>query len=183
MFLEISEEERPSVQLCLRWIDFHNELYGENIPLPILLQAIGVRDDGSSKADAMDYIDEVYLPETCGCLTNISAGTEFHNITLDSVHNCQVVSFAHYTVREYLISNRIPDSVATDFKLKDQLQPEPLRIIISNALRFELAYWNTQQPSNTRCIEILSSHFPSYCAISSMFSVCTHYTRSLLIRI
>lgn len=99
IFLTIPDENRLFVYHTLQWVQIHNGLYvdNENFPCSVLLEAVG-KSTAALIANQNDcFYDQETLRELCGCLIYI---TPQHPRKL-------TVSFAHYTVQEYLGSGRI----------------------------------------------------------------------------
>jgi hypothetical protein len=207
IFLDIPEEERTLVQQCLQWTDYHGSLTDNGIPLAILLQAVETCDDDASGADDTAHYDEEALREACGCLIQISPGYGFNvpdSLTesdyLD-LKQTQIVSFAHYTVREFLGSDRIAKSEAIYFRLGSQTLHNTMRAVLLAAHRFSLNDWSDMESpcdavmfrqedvscpdrhwcegtsdhspleSLTGILEKLTGNFRSYCAAMSVLVV------------
>lgn len=206
IFLDIPEEERTIVQQCLQWIDHHGSLTDNGIPLAILLQAIGSCDDGTNGAHDTAYFDEEALREACGCLIQISPGYGFNVIESlkPDLKQTQIVSFAHYTVLEFLESDRIETSEAIYFGLGSETLHNTLRAVLLAAHRFSLSDSSDMDSTcdaarfpqeDTSClnsyslkangvnksVEKLTGDFRSYCAAMSIFVIkWTHVGADLL---
>lgn len=103
IFLSIPEDECLFVHHVLQWIFYNNELYnGRGIRCSVLLQCVEISTAGIIDSQQDRYYDEETLRELCGCLINIESN---------------VVSSAHYTVREYVDSVLMEKSARTYFKL------------------------------------------------------------------
>lgn len=173
IFLEISEDERLFVRRCLAWIGVHNELYDDGIPCAILLQALEFDAEEASKANDGHFYDEESLRDICGCLLHVSPGVGFK---LDfHAGLVQVVSFAHYTVREFLESDRISTSAAAYFRLGDQANLETIRTVLLAALDF--GTYNSSEASGSDIDHAIGDYaaltcdFRSYCAATAIFSI------------
>jgi hypothetical protein len=110
---------------------YNNELGisdNSGIPCTVLLQAIersiAVHDNFSKSR----LYDAEVLRELCGCLINV----------LVEEDSRLRVSFAHYTVLEYLESPRVTKGLAADFAVsKDATLPELIKIILCEALHIQ----------------------------------------------
>lgn len=136
IFAEIPDEERRIVRQCLGWIDVHNVMFKRNIPCNILLQSV----NSTGSEDGLNC-DDRDLREMCGCLINISMGQPFDIGLWDYLYDVPVVSFAHYTVREFLYSESIsPATPAGSFPIGIQIQLDALRMIYTLALKFDSSH-------------------------------------------
>ncbi|KAM0810010.1 hypothetical protein AB5N19_10357 [Seiridium cardinale] len=181
IFLEIPEEDKPLVRQCLGWIDFHNKVYGVSVPVSIVVHAIHSAIDDLSLDVTPTSMDEEDLRETCGCLVRIADDMGFPTNLGDGDQDAPivpVVSFAHYTVREFLGSERISASTANYFALEeDKIQSNILTQVLRTALDF--ASLKPMDPSNySERLEVkkilfneLVGNFQLYCAISVMISL------------
>ncbi|KAK9800034.1 hypothetical protein SCARD494_01827 [Seiridium cardinale] len=183
IFLEIPEEDKPLVRQCLGWVDFHNKVYGVFVPVSIVVHAIHSAIDDLSLDVTPTSMDEEDLRETCGCLVRIADDIGFSTNLGDGDQDAPivpVVSFAHYTVREFLGSERISASTANYFALEeDKIQSNILTQVLRTALDF--ASLEPMGPSNhSEMLEVkkilfkeLVGNFHLYCAISVMISLPT----------
>ncbi|KAF4816316.1 hypothetical protein CGCSCA5_v006619 [Colletotrichum siamense] len=92
IFEEIRPEHRETVNLTLKWICFHtnnNEYADGEINLDILLEAVSADMDIRNLPQRNYRYNEEDMRELCGCLVRIES-------------DAKTVSFAHYTVMEYL---------------------------------------------------------------------------------
>ena len=127
----VPAEERLSVHYIFRWISFHNELYdGDGIPCNMLIQAVG-KSTAKLAANGLErFYDNDSLRELCGCLIKIApidnTGTD-GNVRYTTL----AVSFAHYTVREYLNSSRSKNWVASFTVRQEEYCQELLQIVLS----------------------------------------------------
>ena len=111
IFTTIPEEERMFVHLVLRWIAHHNELSdGDGMPCDVLIQAVVASTAELTGEQNARYYDKDTLREICGCLVDISLKDTYMNKPCPKY---SAVTFAHYTVREYLDSGRISKSAFT----------------------------------------------------------------------
>lgn len=150
-------------------------MYGQNIPCSTLLAAVE-RSSHEFDTYLVDHIlDEESLKELCGCLISISTDTPFHT---HSAAKTTVVSFAHYTVREFLNSERISRSSAAYFTLpKSPIQLNVVRTVILEALSFESYRIEDNDEVGFACYECERyeclcisklEDFSTYCALSAI---------------
>jgi hypothetical protein len=175
IFLTIPEEERLFVQHALQWIYYHNELYnGKGIPCAVLLQGV----EKSTAALAADqnelFYDNETLRELCGCLINITPENT-KNFIGDLHYTTLAVSFAHYTVREYLDSTRISKSSTAYFTAcKENLKQNFMEITFSEAQHIEpneLWEWGTASNDTSDVIDAVEGDFNGYCVVSALLSL------------
>ncbi|KAF2006078.1 hypothetical protein P154DRAFT_482839, partial [Amniculicola lignicola CBS 123094] len=105
IFLAIPEDDRLSVQHILHWILYNNELFEDNISVRTLLAAVQNSSLGLRSPEAHEIYDMEGLQECCSCL--ISVDRERLDLGGGRRYERNVVSFAHYTVKEYLESSRV----------------------------------------------------------------------------
>jgi len=164
----------------LRWIHFHNEHYNaDGIPCAILLQALSSRDDEQREPEDEYAYDAQDIKEICGCLVNISPGDGFKVWVLGDDLQIPVVSFAHYTVREFLDSGRISTSPVGFFMLEKPVQPDIQRRILLNALKHQASDLQTPVDGEFKECRInifrsLTGRFRLYCVVSAFFSLSTY---------
>lgn len=118
IFQLIPEEDQEFVKLALGFICSNNDLRPLPIMAKVLLEAISFNlhsPDDSENGDVSFYTHDT-LQDRCGCL-----------ISLTSNDQKEYVSLAHYTVKEFLYSDRITRSTAADFALSDKLVRSTLR--------------------------------------------------------
>ncbi len=151
---------------------------GADIPLEVLFQAVerSLEADGSDDALALtDYaFDEELLRELCGCLVTITpyAIRSFGRV----IAEMPVVSFAHYTVLEFLESRRIRDGPAKAFALDRE------RVIVDHANVLLLGAagsadrWASGMPVKPG--EEFYSDFDRYCVHSALLLL--HYQAAVL---
>lgn len=201
IFLEIPEEEQSAVQQCLRWVNFHNKLFNDSIPFNILLQAIEAKEHNAKQEDnSTTYLNKERLREMCGCLIHISQGQGFKIYCRGGVKpKTQVVSFAHYTVKEFLESDRISKSSAAYFTLHgDNVHHDNWKSIMVAALDFRqptifndyndgdndtendddsdyesdnLSNYKSNENVTIATFLELTSNFHNYCIISALFGI------------
>ena len=187
----VPEEERLFVEHALRWIAHHNELYGgQGIPCEVLIQATEASTLSLTGAQNERFYDKDTLREVCGCLINISDEDLLDNS--GSHHLIYIsVSFAHYSVREYLDSTRTSNAVfgyntIGGGDLKDHF----LEITLSEAQHIEsneLWELETNLTDDLDVIQAVNSRFNIYCVITALLSlhkfpsqICRHSTLNAL---
>jgi hypothetical protein len=115
IFQSISEEDCLFVRHVLEWIYYHNEVYGDSISCHVLLHAVERSSAKSNPVGRAYHYNEELLRELCGCLITIMPTA---NSVDGDVH--RGVSFAHYTVWEFLSSERIWNNRASFFAMKTE---------------------------------------------------------------
>ena len=170
IFLSILEEEWLCVQHVFHWMIYHNELFGTNIPLSTLLQAIKESTGNRLPHYADQFDDFEGLRERCDCLIIIDQETVGYKTTYER----STVSFAHYTVKEYLKSSRIIHRKVGFFALwPERIHKEFAQIALHQALAFQPG----ELPSHGECNEVehiqthLDGNFKLYCMLSSMLQL------------
>ena len=191
ILLAVPEEERLFVEHALRWIALHNELYGgQGIPCKVLIQATEASMLSLTGNQNERFYDQDTLREVCGCLINISPEEildewEDHDDTYTSV------SFAHYSVREYLDSTRTWNAVFGSHTIGEgNLKDRFLEITLSEAQHIEPNKLWDLKPNLTDksdVIQAVESRFDIYCVISALLSlykfpsqICRHSTLNAL---
>ena len=186
IFLAVPEEERLFVEHALRWIAHHNELYdGRGIPLEMLIRATEASTLSLTGKPNERFYDEDALREVCGCLIDISSEDSFGS-TED--HHCTYisVSFAHYSVREYLDATRTSNAVfGYDTIGGGDLKDCFLEIILSEAQHIESNETILRNFSDFD--QTVGSKFSIYCLVSALLSlhkfpsqICRHSTLNAL---
>jgi hypothetical protein len=168
VFERIPEDSRLFVQHVLHWMSTHQSIHqaipgvqrassvnfspidipnNPDIPCDLLFQVVQESLASENSDDAMllsGYVlDEELLRELCGCLITV---TNYPIRGPDFTKDMPVVSFAHYTVVEFLESRRIRGSLAAPFALDRK------RVVIEHAtvlLRRAVASanrWNSELP-------------------------------------
>jgi hypothetical protein len=171
IFLTIPEGEHPFVHHALQWIYYHNELYrGEGIPCAVLLQGVGKSTAELTANQNERFYDNETLRELCGCLINITPGNSTD--ALGKTRTVFVVSFAHYTVREYLDSTRIPkNSTVYLTACKENLKQNFMEITFLEAHHIEQNdLWKGGTASNNSCdvVDAIEEDFNVYCVVSAL---------------
>ena len=108
LFQAISDDERLFVYLALRWIVFtHSVEGGGSIPYRVLTQAVEESIFHLTGSPSERFYDREVLADVCGCLINIRSEPLFSmgDGKDPKKYFNDGVSFAHYTVSEYLDAN------------------------------------------------------------------------------
>ena len=106
----IPEEDRLFVYYVLRWIAFRNEVpLGKAFPYKALVGAAEASILRLTGVENVRLYDRNGLADVCGCLINIGSLKSFSYIGTSDVDDG--VTFAHYSVQEYLHSNTNLDFV------------------------------------------------------------------------
>ena len=116
IFLQVPEEARIFVYHALKWIYAHNELHNNNISCAILLQAVQKTASELAPSTYAYHLDEELLRDFCGCLVSVSRDSRIYNTIPNGLkYQLLTVSFAHYTVLEFLNSSRMRNGPACFF--------------------------------------------------------------------
>ncbi|KAK1760390.1 hypothetical protein QBC47DRAFT_408460 [Echria macrotheca] len=116
IFSLVASEDRDLVRHALHWLCFHNNIWGDDyvgsLSITILLDSYKYSMESaiSPTGEIGHLIDPMSLMESCGCLLSYEPRCGLEN-GVDTV-----VRLAHYTVREYLESDRISNPRASFFK-------------------------------------------------------------------
>ena len=198
-FLRVPADQRLFVQHVLHWMGTHRLVQqtipnvervvtcdfsrvdipcGVDIPLEVLFQAVerSLEADGSAEAAALtDYaFDEELLRELCGCLVTVApyAIRCFGRV----VAEMPVVSFAHYTVLEFLESRRIRDGPAKSFALdRGRVVVDHANVLLAGAAA-SADRWGDEMPVKPG--EEFYADFDRYCAHSALLLL--HYQAGVL---
>ncbi|KAH7378027.1 hypothetical protein BKA64DRAFT_714528 [Cadophora sp. MPI-SDFR-AT-0126] len=126
VFLRIPEEQWSFVRHVFYWLCFYQELdiHWDGFPCMLLLDAARNSTLRSGQSTDDYYYDSERLKELCGCL-----------ITLQQVDFEEtLVTFAHYTVKEYLDSRRILQGPTSSFSTEmATISPICLDVVFSQA--------------------------------------------------
>ena len=176
IFQEIPEVEWPLVRQCLQWIEYHDHIYQDGIPSAILLSAVRSWDCHPNSGGNEYHLDEESLRDMCGCLIQISPGIGLPFYPSDPKYFANlrginpVVSLAHYTVREFIESERISTGAAAYFKIGfDDIRVPMTR----NALCFALDSWAEGHRTYLNSDDgfgysTLTTDFAAYCAATAI---------------
>lgn len=174
IFLTIPEDDWLSVQHVFHWLIYHNDLFGTNIPLSTLLQAVQQSTVDVVSQDADQLHDFEGLRERCGCLIKVEQEEKRTGHNNKIVHQRSTVSFAHYTVKEYLQSPRISQNKVGFFALaQERIQNQFTGI----AFRQALAIPPDKLPEYEELIDydfihgLLDADFKLYCVVSSVLQL------------
>lgn len=173
IFLAISDEERLFVYHALQWIDYHSKLHNsKGIPCEILLQAaqksIAVRTANQNDR----FYDKETFRELCGCLINITQ--ENSPWFIENLH--PAASFAHYTVYEYLSSNRISKNFSASLTVcEENLRENCMETTLLEAQHVEqneLQKWKySSNDSLSWEKHPMVEDFNTYCVVSALLSL------------
>ena len=192
IFFAVAEEERLFVEHALRWIAYHNELYdGQGIPFEVLIQATEASMLSLTGNKNERFYDQDTLREVCGCLINISPEDVLEPRGDYPPHTYISVSFAHYSVREYLDSTTISNAVFGYHTIGGgDLKDRFLEITLSEAQHIESTeLWEleTNLTDDSDVIRAIDSRFNLYCVKSALLSlykfpsqICQHSTLTAL---
>lgn len=177
IFLAILEEDRPIVYHALQWILYHNEVYhGQGIPSVLLSQGLAKSVASLDGNPGDRFYDSGTLRELCGCLISITSEVPYH---ASSTHaTVLTVSFAHYTVREYLDSIRIRKAAAFHFNAyPEDLQLNCIELILTEALNVEPNdLWEREMNFSDRddrrdVRQALEESFNTHCILGAFLSL------------
>ena len=152
---------------------YHNDLFGTNIPLSTLLQAVQQSTVDFLSQDADQLHDFEGLRERCGCLIVVEQEEKRTDDDDKPIHQRSTVSFAHYTVKEYLQSPRISQKKVGFFALKqERIQNQFAGIAIRQALAIQPDKLDEYEPENDGVIHgLLDADFKLYCGVSSVLQL------------
>ena len=125
------------------------------------------------------FYDHETLRELCGCLIHVTqegsilnsiiAGT--YHMEPELQHEVLTVRFAHYTVHEYLSSNRISKTSPSYVTgCKEDLEQNIMEMMFAESLQVEQKKPYCDFPQDNPCdvVEAGEGYFTAYCAISSL---------------
>ncbi|KAL1611933.1 hypothetical protein SLS60_000156 [Paraconiothyrium brasiliense] len=103
IFMDIPKDEWSFARHALQWVCFHRDMYGDNhaMSLQILLAATELSTCNEAHQESDFEYDAERLRNMLGCLIDVNEDN--------------IVLLAHYTVKEYLESQRISESAAGYF--------------------------------------------------------------------
>lgn len=176
IFQLIPEDDRDFVYYVLHWVYFHQVLHeGEDesdIPCSLLLEAAKNSIARSRKTLVDRYYDVKVLRDLCGCLLTFRVEDEPYDV---DEQRCQknessiqifTVSYAHYTVLEYMESHQTIENdidLATD---EDEIKEGLLRMLLWEACQPETSMlFAARQEAVTKNtpISMLQGEFCTYC--------------------
>ncbi|KAF2800547.1 hypothetical protein K505DRAFT_263715 [Melanomma pulvis-pyrius CBS 109.77] len=169
IFLAIPEDDWLSVQHVFHWLVYHNDLFRTKISLNTLLYAVqhSTADCLSPNSDQLHDFEG--LRERCGCLIMIEPEEMY-----TGHKKIMVVSFAHYTVKEYLTSPRISQKKVRFFAIvQEKIQKQFAGIALRQALAIQpdrLTGYDNEY--DFECFyDLMDSDFKLYCGISSVLQL------------
>ena len=171
---EMPHQELMVVYHIFQWISYHSELYeGQGIPCDTLVQAIG-KSTAELTIDGLErFYDNDVLRELCGCLIKILP-EERINYSRDVKVTIPAVSFAHYTVREYLDSHCPKNTEVFSYNPHEELRQHVLGIVFSEAHHIELnEQWKDENDSidPSDVFDAIHGNLVIYCAASAILSL------------
>lgn len=174
IFLGIPDDDRLFVHHVLKWIYYYNDgrrVFRGDIPRSILLQAIERSTSHLSNSQQDFLYDEEALRELCGCLIVIAPKRLF----LCEREDASTVTFAHYTVLEFLQSTRIFNSPVAFFGIeKSSTAIDFTRVTLIEALDADCNILGGKKYSDMDDIaiaDVVIGDFNSYCTASVMLSI------------
>ncbi|KAK1589947.1 uncharacterized protein LY79DRAFT_556154 [Colletotrichum navitas] len=173
IFQSIPEEDAVVVRSAMRWICFNQKLFSPTIPSLTLLGAVE-NDVSGDYTCAREYQYDIdLLRELCGCLITVELQTirKLDGQPGEQQH----VSFAHYTVLEYLASPRRYQPNRFFAFDKDEMLVNQAELILEQAQFFSIADAGhfTNQDVDGRQYERVPN-FPTYCALSALMLIDRH---------
>ncbi|KAF5487000.1 Vegetative incompatibility protein HET-E-1 [Colletotrichum siamense] len=167
IFEQIEDEDLPCVNSAMKWLCFEAKLHTgveARVDMQMLAQAVDEDIFGDNLEEKLSQ-DTESLREICGCLVTVTP------TTLENGQQRFYVSFAHYTVLEYLASNKRnhPDPFFT--LEKEELVLDKAERIFARALclsddefeEYKVVTWS----EGGHAIFTLPN-FGSYCAYTSI---------------
>ncbi|KAK0618870.1 hypothetical protein B0T14DRAFT_430357 [Immersiella caudata] len=117
IFLNIPRDAQIFVHDTLKWVYCHETINGNNVPSSMLLQLVQKSVSSSSPHLEGYSYDIDLLREFCGCLLLIEPETrQTYRQKVQELYRAAVtVTFAHYTVWEFLESTRLVNGPAAHF--------------------------------------------------------------------
>ncbi|KAM0798578.1 hypothetical protein BDR22DRAFT_858945 [Usnea florida] len=188
VLLKVPEEDHQFVHHTLQLILHHNNLYGGDfdggIPYAVLVRGVERSVAGLNSNQNDRFYDYETVRELCGCLITVTPERSRFNYALAKIHdgkvtpqrhNALTVSFAHYTVHEYLRSNRISkSSTAYVASFKEDLEQHFMEMIFAESLQIktnERRHWSVAESYQRGVVEELERYFMAYCVVSAVCSL------------
>jgi hypothetical protein len=160
VFLRIPEEEWSFVCHIFYWFCFYRKLdiHRDGLPCMLLLDAARTSTLRTGNSTDNRYYDSESLKELCGCLIALQQW--------DSESDT-LITFAHYTVKEYLDSTRILQSPTSSFSTQmSTILPICLDVVFFQAQ--SVTYSDVVRlKQDTYLAQIFSLHC-AFCALHSM---------------
>ena len=192
ILLALPEEDQQFVHHALQLILYHNNLYGGDIdgdiPCAVLIRGVerSIAELTSKQSDR--FYDHETLRELCGCLIHVTQEESTLNDVLAGTYSMELgpqnrvltVSFAHYTVYEYLGSNRISKtSTACVTSCKENLEQTLMEMMFAESLQVEQnkPYCNFPQDNPFHALGPVKGYFTTYCMISALYALRRWSTR------
>ena len=182
ILLTLSEEDQQFVHHALQFILYHNNLYGGDgngsIPCAVLIRGVERSIAVLTSKQNDRFYDHETLRELCGCLINVTQEQPNSRDVLAGAYPQIVkltVSFAHYTVYEYLASNRVSKtSTAYITSWKEDLKLTFTGMAFSECLQSKSSdRWdcNVAQHDTRECIEAIERYYKDYCLKAALYSL------------
>lgn len=167
IFLSIPEDERLFVHHALQWICFNNEVHDQaDMSCVVLLQAVERSIACAVKSQTDRFVDEDTLQRLYGCLISIEP-LSFWNMKNDVGYSTPTVSFAHYTVREYVDSARFPEMSRAYY--------EACTAIFLNLTSSQAQHVESRRQEITKALksgktvgQVFTTDFTVYCVVSAL---------------
>lgn len=163
--MEVSKDEWPFARNALQWICFHQDLYNGFYPMSLqVLLAATERSTCKEVHQESDFeYNEERLHNMLGCLIKVDKDN--------------TVFLAHYTVKEYLESQRISQRATGYFSTGQEVMiKECIRTIFQEAQAIDLHDWpdaKAELLSQPHCYfssdtpDLFLQDFAVYCVVSS----------------
>jgi hypothetical protein len=165
IFSYIADEEKELVRHALNWVCFHDFFWKGEVPLPAktLIDAYIALSKGQPSSD--DFLhDFETLRDSCGCLVSF---------TLNKEDQSYLANIAHYTVREFLQSNR--SSTTTWLSIKPNVS---YRLILDFVMEYAITSEPLDIPEKGYAVSPLdlgsNSSLQEYCLATSVRSLRDH---------
>ena len=189
LLLTLPEEDHQFVHHTIQLILYHSKLYGGSkvdggIPCAVLIKGVERSLAGLNSNHNDRFYNHETLRELCGCLINVTQEySEFDNVLAGNYsemetrpkHEVLTVSFAHYTVHEYLNSNRTSKtSTAYVTSCKEDLEQTYLQMMFAESLQLGPGgRWDYSAAPRYHCdvLEALEGYFLNYCMVSALYSL------------
>lgn len=170
ILLSVPEDERLILKHVFHWMVHHNSLFGDYIPFSTLLYAVRQSTENFLSTDIAMFYDLEGLRELCGCLVMVE------RVTINDIPNNYeqiFVTFAHYTVLEYLQSPRIQQIEVGYFSCVEEKTQNDL---LETTFRQALAIQSDMLPDDLSDTSIgfchrLDGDFNLYCVRASVIQL------------
>ena len=178
IFSLIPMEERIIAHHVLRWIAHHTEtfIFADAMPFEVLIQAAVASTVALTGEPNERLYDLDTLREICGCLIEISP-REYPQGDSETYSS---VSFAHYTVLEYLESGRIPESISAYHGAGEKTPRDHFIQITMSKAQDVNPEESLATKSEIEAIKTFYSDFTNYCmalSIASLYQWSDHICR------